>query len=465
MEAIDLKIIQQLYFKAETDFLIFDPQQRLKGACPNQFEMVKSNNQLTEVLEGNAHKSYILFNLSTNKNTIDFNDIRINNVVHFNQNNTSKSGIKHYFVNNTNGTIRWIFPSTNQSAIFLSLYNNAGWKAKTYKALVKMCTLVGIEKIFSQGYFTFEKMTSSIYDFLPNQYHDDYAIFTGTAGENRKAIVAIAAHKYVRSFVKIPLTKKAKALVRNEKQQLDYIRELKLVKMGTPKCTGTSDHLELSNIKPIDSIQQSELTNQHFEGIAEMYSKTIQQVNPQATTAWNEIQSNLRWLNDGFEIKNNIEESKISSIIHQLNQLVDGIGDHDRIAVGLAHGDFTPWNMYLTKEKIHVYDWEMSSVDMPLLYDVFHYVFQNNILIKQNKYESIQNELDQINQNPIVKDLVANCSIDWSLHYAFYLAYVTSYYLPLYISQQDLHMQAHWLIDVWADALEALSFSVEEVEV
>ncbi len=464
MVASDLKIIQQLYFREAECVLVFDPNAQLKGNCPSPLKLISNNNELAQVLNEGGAQSYIIFNLSKNKNDFDFKHGSINNIVHFNLPSNTNSDIKHHFVNNTNGSMRWIFPSTNRSAVFLSLYNNTGWKAKVYKGIVKLCTLVGGESMFSNGYFTFEKQTSSLYDFLPNKYHDEYAIFTGTAGENRKAIVAIAAHKYVSSFIKIPLTKKAKSLVGNELQQLNYIKKLDLVKMSIPKSKGTASHLELTNIKPVDPLNQSSLTDQHLIGISELYNKTTRQINPQTTNAWNEIQSNLRLLNDDFEIKNDLSKQKIGAIVNQLNHLVDWIGGHHSISVGLAHGDFTPWNMYLTNDKIHVYDWEMSTTDMPLLFDVFHFVFQNEILINQNQFDTIRMQLQKIRKHEIVSSLVSKHAVDWSLHYAFYLVYISSYYLPLYLKQQDLHMQAHWLVDVWLEALELFSYpQVEQV--
>lgn len=464
MEATDLKIIQHLYFKNVSSIVIFDPNQQLKGACPIGFKLLVSNNEITDLFCVDDPVRHLIFNLSEKKNWFDIHHDKIENIVYFNQNNSTNSGIEHFYINNPDGSIRWMYPSTNQAPVFLSLYNNSGWKAKLYKAGVKISFTIGLDKIFSQGYFTFEKMTSTMFDFLPNQFHDDYAIFTGTAGENRKVIVALAAHKHVTTFAKIPLTTKAKALVDNESQQLNYIRALQLVKMTTPNCNGTSENLQLSNIKPISPILQSNLTHQHLEAISEYYQKTVQYVNLSSTKAWSEIQSNLRILNDDVVLKNDLNHTKIQSMIHQLNQIVDWLGDQELLSVGLAHGDFTPWNMYLTKEKIQVYDWEMSRTDMPLLFDIFHYIFQNQILIKQGDLTAIKNELRTIRQHKIVEELISKHSINWSIHYAFYLVYITSYYLPLYISQQDLHMQAHWLVDVWSESLDVFSFpEVERV--
>jgi len=129
----------------------------------------------------------------------------------------------------------------------------------------------------------------------------------------------------------------------------------------------------------------------------------------------------------------------------------------EAMPVAMAHGDFTPWNMYETTNKLHVYDWEMACDDQPLLFDLFHYVFQTNILIRQKDFSTIQKELDQIKKTTQVRQMIREYSIDWNIHFAYYLLYIATYYVPLYIKQKDLHMQAHWLIDVWTEALSTVA--------
>ena len=43
--------------------------------------------------------------------------------------------------------------------------------------------------------------------------------------------------------------------------------------------------------------------------------------------------------------------------------------------VSTAHGDFTPWNIYIEQDKLVMIDWELFETQMPALYDVFHFVY------------------------------------------------------------------------------------------
>jgi hypothetical protein len=49
--------------------------------------------------------------------------------------------------------------------------------------------------------------------------------------------------------------------------------------------------------------------------------------------------------------------------------------------VGLAHGDFAPWNLLETKDAWVVVDWESGSEAAPPFYDLFHFLVQSCALL------------------------------------------------------------------------------------
>ena len=58
-----------------------------------------------------------------------------------------------------------------------------------------------------------------------------------------------------------------------------------------------------------------------------------------------------------------------------------------------AHGDFTPWNCFVTENHLSLYDLEMVQDGMPLGYDAFHFIIQNGILVKRASWKSISEEI------------------------------------------------------------------------
>ena len=121
-----------------------------------------------------------------------------------------------------------------------------------------------------------------------------------------------------------------------------------------------------------------------------------------------------------------------------------------------AHGDFTPWNMFHANKgsKLHLFDWELSE-RLPALYDLFHFIFQTGILVKRQSFLEIKSTIDEILKRPKLQEFIRENSLDVEQAYQFYLLRNGSYYLNRYLTQKDLHIQAHWLLDYW---LEAVSY-------
>lgn len=51
-----------------------------------------------------------------------------------------------------------------------------------------------------------------------------------------------------------------------------------------------------------------------------------------------------------------------------------------KIRQGVVHGDFTPFNIIITKDSYSLIDWEKSSFGGPILYDLVYYYISNSVL-------------------------------------------------------------------------------------
>ena len=122
--------------------------------------------------------------------------------------------------------------------------------------------------------------------------------------------------------------------------------------------------------------------------------------------------------------------------------------------MGLNHGDFTHWNCYQDQERIYVYDWELSKDNMPLLYDLFHYVIQGSVFANNANLEIIQERLHQVLSNKFVERMISYFGIDTPLHLQLYLLQNAAYYLDMYLNQQSLHKEAIWLFKTWGSLLK-----------
>ena len=127
--------------------------------------------------------------------------------------------------------------------------------------------------------------------------------------------------------------------------------------------------------------------------------------------------------------QNDLSTETVKSLIDGLKSWLNDIDESQKIAVGMAHYDFTPWNMYWTKTRLHVYDWELSKSDLPLLYDAFHFIFQASILVKRSTSEEIKMQIETLKNSNLVKKLDEHSDFDFETNYRFYVLSVASYYL------------------------------------
>ncbi|MFM8739131.1 MAG: hypothetical protein ACKOC0_02880, partial [Cytophagales bacterium] len=122
----------------------------------------------------------------------------------------------------------------------------------------------------------------------------------------------------------------------------------------------------------------------------------------------------------------------------------------------LSHGDFTPWNMYLdSKAGLAIYDWECARRNMPFGFDAFHFIIQNQILVKRNRWSDIEQLITAQLFQP--SSFMGDYAPDQQqLYLKLYLLINTIYYLTVYQEQVNWHIQVEWLINTWNEALSSM---------
>lgn len=365
------------------------------------------------------------------------------------------------YINNPDNTIRWIYNVLSKKPIFLNLYNAAGWRGFLFKNGIKLAFLFRLQNILKNGHFWVSATDLVIENIALQLQEAQYAIFTGTTGENRKAVISFEEQGKATQFVKMPLTKQAHTLVATEKETLQQLTALALKKLVIPKAKTIGQNLMVSNVRPANAYENNKLNTTHLLALHELYESTTRTIPILQMDVWKEIQQSLFVLKN-TAIVNDLPAHKITYLSYLLDNLLAQFSPLQTISVAIAHGDFTPWNSYTTKDTIYVYDWELAA-ELPLLYDAFHYIFQTGILVKKVPFSELQKEIDRFRQEASTQLLLAKFQLDFDQVYRFYLLRNISYYSSRYIQQVHLHEQAHWLVDTWVAALEKVQIKMLSV--
>lgn len=355
---------------------------------------------------------------------------------------------------NPDGTIRWIYSKQLEKPIFLNLYNTSSWKGKLFKWACKFYFKFQIQSILNTANIWVNTQQLNLDNISDQLNTAPYAIFTGTTGENRKAIICYEQQGQVTQFLKMPLTKPAQILVNNESQQLQKLQQQNFLYLQHPNTQKINNSLLLSDVRPTKKLSNKNLTKIHFSALKELYQYTATTQLISSLPIWKSVLNDLSIIRNS-SVKNNISILQIHHLACLLETLLDRIDPNQIISSALAHGDFTPWNTYLSSSRLHVYDWELAQ-QLPMLYDCFHYLFQTNILVNRKSFQEIKKAINHLEQEVEIQSILQDYQIDFQLAYQLYLLHNISYYLSRYMRQEYLHEQAHWLLDTWTEALEFL---------
>jgi thymidylate kinase len=359
------------------------------------------------------------------------------------------------YINNPDGSIRWIFPTAYSRAGFLTLYNASSRKGRVLHLVFKLIFFLRLQFLITSGRFYLSSSENILSEnWKQNLNFDSFSLFTGTVGPNRKVLFALHKKSETIGFVKHPVSYKSLCLVANEHSFLRAMEGEGFMNMLVPnsKFLGNGD-IFVNNLKTKSSFSTCKFTSQHAKALENLY----QVEDGKITCRESSFYASLRSMISSFENESQLPYHR--ELCDLVIRLLMSIDTDKKVNFSWAHMDFTPWNILSSKEgssKLAVFDWELSQPQVPLLYDFFHFIFQTGILVERKSYQSIlQSVHETIVKNKSLKDIITKYQLDLSLHYRLYLLYNISYYINLYQKQEKLHVQVNWLAKVWLAALQA----------
>ncbi len=455
----DLEVLVSIFASNIPHLAVYDPGERLHWNSPKSFVCFKEIIALKDHFAKAEDQDFFVFNLSQEDLDGLYQLRNVHALVQMEVDAPQAGYQRFLYINNPNGTIRWLFPESIGQPSFLNLYNSSGWRSQLYRLGLRFLFKIGRKQSVCSGSFAVRSKVSLQTDqLLRNLAHDHYSIFTGTTSASRKAILEVNQYGDSQWFLKIPIGKEAYKSLANESSALETLKVYPLKYSRLPKVRPVGNGVLLENIKPKHFSKSLDLSPLHLKVLSEWYAIKSDEKKIQDLPVYHEINQQLNTLQQfSGAIEKPFTEAQVHKVIHLLGELNQNFSYEKPVLLAWTHGDFTPWNMYHGKEQLHVYDWEMAREEMPLLFDAFHFVFQSSILIKRQSWEEIAQELNKLKASPQVQEWQKQEAFDFERHLQFYLLYTVSYYLSRYLFQKPLHEQAAWLLNIWEAALTSRS--------
>jgi len=288
---------------------------------------------------------------------------------------------------------RWILPldSKKQAVASLQLYQPSLFGAKIKKFLFRVFSYLGFVRALTTNRIVFAKHRQTVSNDLKNIFKEvlgekniKLALFTGTPGYHRKVTIqAMGPNGDILAYGKLAENEQTCKLLKNEVDILNYLASLHLTKAAIPKvlfwgAISNGNLLIQSTEKKLTSYRTHRLINLHIDFLVEIFNKTARKQKFKESKCLQELEERVRGLrgrvsNDWFNI-----------LKRSIEIIVNNIGD-ERIPLGLCHGDFTPWNILNSKERLFIIDWEFAKQEFVPFYDVLHFEIHTNLVLKSNK--------------------------------------------------------------------------------
>ena len=349
----------------------------------------------------------------------------------------------YHVINNPDGSPRWIYSTSLRSPLFLKFYPITGMRSRLIQFAFSALFYTGLIRLIRKTVDVDVDVEGAFFKkYVKAESKEQWALFAGTLGPNQKIVMYQKTSDGRGVFTKIAYGENAKQLVNKEQIELQFLHGDKHFSFLMPKVL---DHDAIS--VSIDELHLTtgsvEFTQSHALALGEMY---------QFSTAIEEIKSAHYHLHE--ETQNEEARELLTDLrkgVLELAALADQ--KKKRIKIGYGHGDFTPWNVGFSHDKLAVLDWELAGT-YPLLYDAFHFVLQNQIMTSTKNTDEIYAQIKLMIAQPAIQTICKTHAINWKDQFVGYLLDISTFYYSVYAKQGALHYQAIRAIKVWIDFLQ-----------
>ena len=269
-----------------------------------------------------------------------------------------------------------------------------------------------------------ESITEKIKDSLQGQ-NFTFAIFCGSPGKHQKLTLMIRVKERIAGYCKISDNPQVVNIFRKEKDALIYlnnrnVRMLPKVLMLCKADDTSNIWMYMQSTEQEDNTTYPTINNKEiFDYILDIQEKCI------STTKYRDTE----YYNDMCRLKELYPlhlDSETGTILKRcIDEIEDELGK-ERALFTFAHGDFTPWNSFLTSKGVFAFDFEYCRMTYPFFYDVFHFYTQSCIYDRNMECKAIYKEYITLKRETLSKYIETD---KCDFYYKCYLLGIIGFYL------------------------------------
>lgn len=311
-------------------------------------------------------------------------------------------GETYYSFANADGK-RWWMPARHM-AVGMNLYQPSGTKGKLLKrGLPWLHRNPVVRKVLHA-----ERMQLALGDELREllerifgQQGLEFAIFGGTPCVHQKITMQLSQDSHILGYVKVTESKEIYGIFNHEKKILDTLHTQGIGQV--PECLyfGTLKNGLHLFVQSTLKTQQSEVvhawSDKHEQFLNSLAVHTRQKLAFEET----DFCRDLNALEERLPLLGN--PKVLCKTLQEVKERYAG----RKVEFSAFQGDFTPWNMFVEKGQLFVFDWEYARMTYPPRLDYFHFMIQTAVFEERlsaeeiaHRYASLRSELTGTWKNP-----------------------------------------------------------------
>jgi len=130
------------------------------------------------------------------------------------------------------------------------------------------------------------------------------------------------------------------------------------------------------------------------------------------------------------------------------------------MSLGLCHRDFAPWNTYLDRGFLYVFDWEYATEQGIPFWDIFHFASHPKIIVSHWSGKQLINYWKHRKLRRLLTQYAQNTGLDVTLIPVCFLLYfieVSCFYLDMFTRDGLWNTQRQYSERTYAEMLDELT--------
>lgn len=281
-----------------------------------------------------------------------------------------------YAITNADGKC-WLLPASGLRTA-LELYQPSGLKGKTLKCLFPLLHRVPQVRRAARATTVNISLRPDIAEAAEKAFGQEitgFSIFGGTPSVHQKITLQLVSGTRILGYCKLTDSPDIATLFHHEQTLLQTLHESGIedvphcLKCGT-LADGTHIFIQ-STAKTRHSYSPARFMPVHEQFLQDMARRTKRTLQFEKS----DLGHSLAWLRNNI---GNVPALYRRTISNSLDRSLAALSGKE-VTYSAFHADFTPWNMFIEKGSLFVFDWEYGRMSYPPMLDRYHFHVQQSL--------------------------------------------------------------------------------------